>query len=91
MYNCKCHYIRIKMARNCYEEVGIDKSMYCFLIKFVLCLHGKADPPSHINTMTILREKRAGARFSKVSVTFRARKAVLCLLSSHSRSKFQQF
>ena len=58
MYNCKCHYIRIKMAKNCYEDVSINKSMYCFLIKFVLRLHGKADPPSHINTMTILKEPR---------------------------------
>ena len=28
-----------------------------------------------------------GARFSKVPVTFRARKAVLCLSGLHSRSK----
>ena len=32
---------------------------------------------------------RPGACFSKVPVTFRARKAVLCLLCLHSRSKFQ--
>lgn len=38
--------------------------MYCFLIKFVLRLHGKAGPPSHINTMTILRENRAGAEWT---------------------------
>ena len=30
-----------------------------------------------------------GAYFSKVSITFRAQKAVLCLLCLHSRSKFQ--
>ena len=64
MYNCKCHYIRIKMVKNCYEDVSINKSMYCFLIKFVLRLHGKAGPPSHINTMTILRENRAGAEWA---------------------------
>ena len=52
------------MAKNCYEDVWIDKSMYCFLIKFVLCLHGKAGPPSHISTMTILRENRAGAEWA---------------------------
>ena len=64
MYNCKCHYIRIKMVKNCYEDVSINKSMYCFLIKFVLRLHGKAGSPSHINTMTILRENRAGAEWA---------------------------
>ena len=38
--------------------------MYCFLIKFVLRLYGKAGPPSHINTMTILGENRAGAEWA---------------------------
>ena len=32
-----------------------------------------------------------GGRFSKVLITFRARKTVLCMPCMHSRSKFQQF
>ena len=34
---------------------------------------------------------RSGACFSKVPVTFRARKGVLCLPFWHSSSKFQEF
>ena len=37
------------------------------------------------------QDSRPGACFSKVPVTFRARKAVLGLLCLHSRSKFNNF
>ena len=45
---------------------------------------GKAGPGVVDAAPTLLYDDNSGARYSKVSITFRSRKAVLCLPCLHS-------